>query len=72
MRRPARFSKSDIDRAVSAVKAAGCVVAGVDIWPDGRIRVITTAAGSLTEETEDERLDREIREDRARHGHGSA
>lgn len=34
------FRQSDIKRAVAAVKSAECTVSGVEICPDGSIRVL--------------------------------
>lgn len=44
----AGFRKVDIERAVSAVKAAGCEVISVRIRRDGTIEVLTAQAGDLT------------------------
>jgi len=35
----ARFTKAEITRAVEATKACGLVVTGVEIAPDGTIRI---------------------------------
>ena len=43
MTRPARFSQSDLTRAVKAVRKAGLDVAGAEISPEGAIRVLTAA-----------------------------
>jgi len=63
----------DLDRAIAALKAAGCEIAGVRVNPEtGQFIVVTTAGQSLTEETEEQRLDRELEQHRGKHGHGSA
>lgn len=67
----ATFKKSDVQRAVSAVKAAGCEVARVDIGLDGKIQVTTTAGLALTGDAEGETLDRELQEHRRGHGYGA-
>jgi hypothetical protein len=41
MTRPARFSQSDLTRAVKALEKAGMSVAGAKINPDGTITVLT-------------------------------
>jgi len=39
--RPARFTQSDLTRAVKAAEKAGLCVAGYEIRPDGTIKVLT-------------------------------
>jgi len=39
--RPARFSQSDVRRAVQGATAAGLTVARVEIDPDGRIVIVS-------------------------------
>lgn len=41
MSKRANFSQADVERAIRAAKAVGCAHPTVDIWPDGRIRVLT-------------------------------
>jgi hypothetical protein len=41
MTRPSRFTSADLERAVKAVRKAGCLVAGAKIEPDGSITVLT-------------------------------
>ena len=41
MTKPARFSGHDLTRAANAVRKAGLPVAGVEVAPDGTIRVLT-------------------------------
>jgi hypothetical protein len=41
MTRPARFRESDLTRAVKAVEKVGLKIAGVEVDPDGTIRVLT-------------------------------
>jgi len=43
MARPSTFKQVDVSRAVRATKAAGLEIARIDIAPDGRISVVTTA-----------------------------
>lgn len=38
-RTPSRFRQSDVTRAVKAARDAGLAVGGVEIMPDGTIRV---------------------------------
>lgn len=40
-RRPSNFRQSDVERAVKAARAAGLDVGGVEVAPDGTIRVTT-------------------------------
>lgn len=40
-RRPSNFRQSDVERAVKAARAAGLDVGGVEVAPDGTIRVMT-------------------------------
>lgn len=68
----AAFRKSDVDRAIAVVKAAGFTIAAVDIGPDGRIRIITAEGAALTEMGGEETLDRELAAYRGKHGHGRA
>jgi hypothetical protein len=42
--RPARFTTSDLKRAVTAMRQAGCSVTGAKIEPDGSILVLTDVA----------------------------
>lgn len=42
MTRPGRFTSADLTRAVTAMRKAGCCVAGAEIKPDGSILVLTT------------------------------
>lgn len=42
-RTPAPFTQADVKRAVKAVQAAGVPVGGVEIKPDGTIRVLSHA-----------------------------
>jgi hypothetical protein len=44
MTRAARFTSADLTRAVSAMRKAGCCVAGAKIEPDGSITVLTDIA----------------------------
>lgn len=37
-----RFTEADIRRAIRGVLASGAEIAGIEIWPDGRISVILT------------------------------
>lgn len=70
MTRPLR---RNLDQAIAALKAAGCEIAGVRVNTEtGHFIVVTTLGQSLTEETEEQRLDRELAEHRGKHGHGSA
>ncbi len=50
-KRPALFKQTDLTRAVKAVREAGEAVGGVEIMPDGRIRVLvgTKATPAETE-----------------------
>lgn len=43
-RTPAAFRQADVVRAVKAVRAAQIAVSGVEIAPDGTIRVLTSTA----------------------------
>jgi hypothetical protein len=42
--KPARFTTADLTRAVTAMRKAGCSVAGAKIEPDGSILVLTEVA----------------------------
>lgn len=55
-RGPATFRERDVKAAIRAVEATGKPVAGVEIAPDGRIRVIvgTAAAGETVNPWDDE------------------
>lgn len=44
MTRPARFTSADLERAVKAMRKAGCLVTGAEIKPDGSIMVLTELA----------------------------
>jgi len=44
MTRPARFTSADLERAVRAMRKAGCTVAGAKIELDGSITVLTDVA----------------------------
>lgn len=44
MTKAARFTKADLRRAVEAMRAAGCCVAGAEIKRDGSILVLTEVA----------------------------
>lgn len=61
-RRPARFTQADVRRAVKATEGK----MAVDIMPDGRIRLAPITADGLTPGNDDDELDRELREHRAR------
>lgn len=37
------WTQADVRRAVHAVEAVGLSIAAVEIWPDGRLRILTTA-----------------------------
>ncbi len=41
MSRPALVRQADITRAIRAAKAQGLAVAGVELQPDGSVRVLT-------------------------------
>ncbi|EIZ77575.1 hypothetical protein WSK_3958 [Novosphingobium sp. Rr 2-17] len=43
-RTPAAFRQADVARAVKAVRAAKMPITGVEIAPDGTIRVLTSPA----------------------------
>lgn len=43
----ARVLQADVERAIRAAKAAGETIAGVDILPDGRVRILTGEPVSL-------------------------
>jgi hypothetical protein len=36
---PSTFKKTDVRRAISAVRSAGCEISGVQIGPDGTITI---------------------------------
>ncbi len=42
-RAPSAFRQADVVRAVKAVRAAAVPVSGVEIAPDGTIRILTAA-----------------------------
>ena len=42
-RAPALFRKNDVVRLIQAVRAAGVSVAGIEVTPDGTLRVLETA-----------------------------
>lgn len=42
-RAPSAFRQTDVVRAVRAVRAADIAVSGVEIAPDGTIRILTSA-----------------------------
>lgn len=46
-RRPALFKKTDVVRLIEAVRAAGGSVAGVEVMPDGTLRVLETGPTRL-------------------------
>jgi len=54
-RRPARVTQADVARALRAAKQEGA--AGVDVLPDGTIRVLLVAPETATHESE-RRVDR--------------
>ena len=43
----ARFTQADLTRAVTAMRKAGCLIAGAKIEPDGTITVLTAAPGGI-------------------------
>jgi hypothetical protein len=49
-RRPARVTQADVARALRAAKQEGA--AGVDVLPDGTIRVLLVAPETATRESE--------------------
>lgn len=67
-RRPA-FRKVDVDRAIAALKAAGCTIAGFEDLGNGRFRVLTTQGQVLTPAPEDETVDPELAQFRRGHGY---
>lgn len=64
-RAPCSFKQSDVKRAVLGVRAAGVEVHGVEVLPDGRIRIMT--ADQVANLPLDN-LDRELAEFEASHG----
>lgn len=61
-RGPARFKQTDVRKAIKA--AAGEMA--VEICPDGRIRLVPFAARELTPIQQEDDLERELQEFRAR------
>jgi hypothetical protein len=68
-RRPARFTQADVTRAIRAAKAGGA--GDVLIMPDGSIKiaVVPSAVTNTAPMTDYERLDQELAEFEAFHGH---
>jgi len=59
MTRPAPFTQAAIRRAVQALKAVGETVSGVEILPDGTVRVLTGANEPQQPLTDLERWERD-------------
>jgi len=45
MTKPTRFTQADVERAIRAAKAVGIEHPAVEIYPDGRIRLLTAPHG---------------------------
>lgn len=43
-RRPSHFRQADVERTVKAARAAGLPIGGLEVAPDGTIRIITAEA----------------------------
>lgn len=65
-RAPCSFKQNDVKRAVLAVRSAGVEVHGVEVMPDGRIRVMTINRTAQLLQSDD--LDRELADFEASHG----
>jgi hypothetical protein len=67
-RLPCTFKQTDVKRAILAVRSAGEEIRGVEVLPDGRIRILTASEAAQLTPADD--LDRELAEFEARHGEG--
>lgn len=70
-----RVSKADLARTAEFLQLMGAKVAIAETTP-GKVRIVTTDGAELTLGDDEETLDRELKEFRARsarqHGHGRA
>jgi len=67
--RQPKITKADLDRLAALARALKLDIASVETTP-GRVRLVTTAGQNLTLPDDEETLDRELQEYRARHGYG--
>lgn len=59
MSRRVAFRQADVERAMRAAKAVGCSCPTVEIFPDGRMRVLTAAVSDSPPADEFEAWERE-------------
>ncbi len=49
--RPRQFKEATLNSAIKVLKAAGCAIGGIEVRPDGTVRVLTSeVASSLSAE----------------------
>lgn len=58
-RTPASFKKTDVVRLIEAARAAGLIVTGVEVTPDGTVRTFETAPFQA-QMSDFDRLEREL------------
>lgn len=67
-----RVTKADLERVGDFLKDMGVKIGAVDIAANGAVRIITTEGNGLTLDGDDEKLNRELAEHRARRGYGTS